>query len=265
MPLKLLTLNVHAWQEENQEKKLDHLVKTIFEEQYDVIALQEVSQHRDQDVVEGQIKADNYGYILQKKLKELGSAPYEMVWAPCHYGYEVFEEGIALLTRHPIIESTDFYVTKSREMKNWKSRNIVGALIEIDNKPIHFYSCHLGWWEDTEEPARGQMDALLEQIPADGRVFLMGDFNNHADMRNEGYDYLIQNGFYDTFTLADEKDSGVTVEGKIAGWDQNKRGIRIDLILTNQKVNVFSSKVIFNGRNRDIVSDHFGVEAVITE
>ena len=36
--------------------------------------------------------------------------------------------------------------------------------------------------------------------------------------------------------------------------------MRIDLILSNQDVNVSYSNIIFNGKNKDIVSDHFGVE-----
>ena len=38
--MKILTLNVHAWIEENQLEKIDILAKTIEENQYDVIALQ---------------------------------------------------------------------------------------------------------------------------------------------------------------------------------------------------------------------------------
>ena len=42
--MKLLTLNCHSWQEENQIEKIQYLAKVIQEEEYDVIALQEVSQ-----------------------------------------------------------------------------------------------------------------------------------------------------------------------------------------------------------------------------
>ena len=42
--MKLLTLNCHSWQEDNQIEKIKYLAKIIKEKQYDVIALQEVSQ-----------------------------------------------------------------------------------------------------------------------------------------------------------------------------------------------------------------------------
>ena len=42
--MKLLTINTHAWLEENQDEKMEILAKTIAEKQYDVIAMQEVNQ-----------------------------------------------------------------------------------------------------------------------------------------------------------------------------------------------------------------------------
>ena len=49
--MKLLTLNCHSWQEENQIEKIKYLAKIIKEKQYDVIALQEVSQNIDSNVL----------------------------------------------------------------------------------------------------------------------------------------------------------------------------------------------------------------------
>lgn len=42
--MKLLTINVHSWLEENQEEKMEILAKVIAEKRYDVVALQEVNQ-----------------------------------------------------------------------------------------------------------------------------------------------------------------------------------------------------------------------------
>mgnify|MGYP001650607093 CR=1 FL=1 len=42
--MKILTINVHAWLEENQMEKIDILARDIAEKQYDVIAMQEVNQ-----------------------------------------------------------------------------------------------------------------------------------------------------------------------------------------------------------------------------
>ena len=59
--MKLLTINVHSWLEENQLEKLNILAKTIVEKKYDVVAMQEVNQLiNSADVCQG-IKEDNFG------------------------------------------------------------------------------------------------------------------------------------------------------------------------------------------------------------
>ena len=93
----------------------------------------------------------------------------------------------------------------------------------------------------------------------------MGDFNNNALVRNEGYDYLISNGLIDTYCIAKEKDTGVTVKGAIAGWKNQVEDKRLDLILSNKEVIVKKSNVIFNDINKNIISDHYGVEVIIEE
>ncbi|EEL52290.1 MULTISPECIES: endonuclease/exonuclease/phosphatase family protein [Bacillus cereus group] len=258
--MKLLTLNCHSWQEENQLEKIRHLAKTIQEEDYDVIALQEVSQSiKAQNVCDNK-KKDNFGLILLTELEKLGLGNYNIVWDFSHIGYDIYEEGIAIITKYPIVKQGSFFVSASQDTTYWKTRKIVHATISYQGKNITFYSCHLGWWNDEEESFKGQVNRLIEYVNGDELSFLMGDFNNNAHLRGEGYDYLIRKGLYDTYELAMEKDEGTTVQGKIAGWDENKQNLRIDLIFTNRPKKVLSSKVIFNGVNRNVISDHFGVE-----
>ncbi|MGB0405217.1 MAG: endonuclease, partial [Fusobacterium sp.] len=85
-------------------------------------------------------------------------------------------------------------------------------------------------------------------------------FNNDANIKQEGYDYLISKGLIDTFEISKKKDSGTTVRGVIAGWeDRSSADKRIDLILTNEVCSVKESVVVFNEKNYEIISDHFGV------
>ena len=73
-------------------------------------------------------------------------------------------------------------------------------------------------------------------------------------------------GWLDTWELAESKDSGVTVEKAIDGWREQHgsgspaiMGMRIDYIWCNYPADVRSTKVVFNGRNYPVVSDHYGV------
>lgn len=62
--MKLLTLNCHSWQEENQLQKIKYLAEIINEKKYDVIALQEVSQSIEAPYIYENIKEDNFAFIL---------------------------------------------------------------------------------------------------------------------------------------------------------------------------------------------------------
>lgn len=262
--MKLLTLNCHSWQEENQMEKIQHIAHAIKEQAYDVIALQEVSQSIDAEVVTGNIKQNNFGLVLQQELEKLGVSDYGLVWDFAHMGYDTYEEGLAILTRHPIKKTHSFFVSKSTDTDFWKTRKIVGVTVEVQGEELSFYTCHLGWWSDEEEPAKHQMEQLLHNVQGTEPYFLMGDFNNSAHIKGEGYEFLTSTArLHDTYLLASEKDSGVTVEGKIAGWDDNKQDLRIDLILASCPFNVTSSNVVFNGNNREVVSDHYGVEVTL--
>ncbi|MEH7119769.1 endonuclease/exonuclease/phosphatase family protein [Neobacillus vireti] len=263
--MKLLTLNCHSWQEEHQVDKIAYLAETIIENSYDVITLQEVSQAIAEEVVDGKVKKNNYGNVLLQELKKRGSNEYSMVWELTHYIKNgTYEEGVAILTKHPILQQQSFFVSESEDyVANWRTRRIVGATIQYEGKPYTFYSCHMGWWHDEIEPFKAQADKLLQRMNWDEHFFLMGDFNNDSSLRGEGYEYLINHGLHDTYHLAEEKDDGITVKGKIAGWSNNKQDLRIDLILSSKPVQVEFSKVIFNNVNKMVVSDHFGVEAIV--
>lgn len=261
--MKLLTLNCHSWQEENQHEKIRKIAETIKEKSYDVIALQEVSQSKAAEKIDHKLKKDNFALVILEELQQLGVTEYQLAWDCSHYGYEIYEEGLAILTKHPIVEEESFFITRSEDPEFWKTRKIVGAKVLIDEEPVTFYSCHLGWWNDEVEPYTEQIDALLKQAGRNDKYFLMGDFNNDAGLKSEGYDYIRGKGLYDTYVLAEKKDEGSTVKGKIAGWSENKRDLRIDYIFSSFPVKVASSSVIFNGTNKPVVSDHFGVEVIL--
>lgn len=263
--MKLLTLNCHSWFEENQEEKIKIIATTIKEQDYDVIALQEVNQSINKNIVFKNIKEDNFALVLLKELESIGCYGYNIIWELSHLCYEKYEEGVCIITKHKIIEEDVFstFLSNSENIKNSRTRKVVAVPIKIGEEIIDFYSCHLGWWHDKEEPFKVQADNLLKSMRKDRCIFLMGDFNNNAFIRGEGYDFLIENGIKDTFSIAIEKDSGVTVRGKIAGWNSNENDLRIDLILANKNIDVWYSKVVFNGDNYPVVSDHYGVEANI--
>ena len=129
--------------------------------------------------------------------------------------------------------------------------------------------------EDPGLGAGASRAAGLSGTGADGPlVWLMGDFNSPAQVRGEGYDLIAGWGWQDTYQLAQEKDSGITVEGVIDGWreklavdgsgqggpgEDTVPGMRIDHIWCSKEVGIKRSQVLCDGRHYPKVSDHNGV------
>ncbi len=265
--MKLLTLNCHSWQEDNQISKLRIIAKAIYDNDYDVVALQEVSQLISSKPLFNNIHEDNTGYLIKHFLEDISGREYYLTWDISHIGFDKYEEGVAILSKHPFVMTDSFIVSSSTTRDNWKTRKIVCARIKIDSQLYDFYSVHLGWWYDNEDKFDSQIDKLLTYLDDEIPCFLMGDFNNDAFISGEGYDYCLSKNLYDTHALAQTRDNGVTIEGEIHGWEGRSQtnDHRIDWLLTNRHFNIISSKCIFNGENKPFVSDHHGVEIQIDD
>ena len=272
--MKLLTLNTHSLVEDNYSTKLDAFVSAIAEQRPDIIALQEVNQtiaKTQVDVIsEGYvpcaenivIRKDNHVYKAAELLEGAG-VKYYWTWLPLKKGYNKYDEGIALMSRSRIIETDVVRISETDDYNNWKTRKIIG--IRTEAAPDEwFFSVHYGWWDDLDEPFQNQWQKTVEYMKKYSRVWLMGDFNSPAEVRNEGYDIINSGGWYDSYTLARTRDNGITVGKVIDGWRDKVSGtdgMRIDQIWCSQKAEIASSEVIFNGANKPVVSDHYGVVA----
>ena len=270
--MKLLTLNTHSLIEQNYQRKLLDFVRAVSMEKPEIIALQEVNQTISAKAVEGRIneyfpcrdnitiRSDNHVFNAAQLLCKNG-VDYYWTYLPIKNGYGRFEEGLAIMSLNPIIETEIITVSGIDDYNNWKTRKLIG--IRTQNYPDEwFFSVHYGWWDDEEEPFAKQWQKTDMYMKKHNRVWLMGDFNNASDVANQGYDIILNSGWYDSYTLAENKDNGVTVAKAIDGWKDKVSidiGMRIDQIWCSQKASVESSKVVFNGINYPIVSDHYGV------
>lgn len=268
--MKILTLNTHSLIEEDYSRKLSEFVKGVVHEKPEIIALQEVNQTLSEEVVSGEIKGyvpcrdniiirkDNHVLRVSELLAELGER-YYWTWLPLKKGYEKYEEGISVLSRSPILETSIVPVSKIDDYENWKTRKLIG--VRTENLPDEwFFSVHYGWWNDSEEPFKEQWIKTAVRMTEYETVWLMGDFNNPAEIRKEGYDLMKRSYWFDSYELAEKKDGGITVKSEIDGWrGTNTEGMRIDQIWCTKRAVVTSSEVIFNGENYPVVSDHNGV------
>lgn len=266
----MLTLNTHSLIEQNYEEKLVYFVNAIVKYEPDIIALQEVNQTSDESSLSDKfltgytqcqsaipLKKDNHAYRVVKLLLEK-NINYYWTWLPIKNGYDKYDEGLAILSKKEILETDTVLVSCINDYNNWKTRKILG----IYSGDEWFYSVHLGWWDDKSDPFSDQWSRLSKRLTGKENVWLMGDFNNCAEIRNEGYDLIKKSGWQDTFEIAGEKDDGITVGTVIDGWKDkitDTNGMRIDFIWTNSENIIERTNVIFNGKNEPVISDHYGV------
>ncbi|MGN0983969.1 MAG: endonuclease/exonuclease/phosphatase family protein [Gemmiger sp.] len=274
--MKLMTINTHSLVEPQYETKLAWLADFLLREQPDLIAMQEASQTAGAPLAapalaEGfcpcggaavPLRQDNHAAQVARLLREGGLNP-RWTWQPAKLGYDRYDEGLALFSLHrPITAADSFRISRCDDYHNWKTRRALGIQVE----GAWFYTVHMGWWEDEEEPFADQwqtLDCRLAPKKAAGPVWLLGDFNSPAEVRGQGYDCVRAAGWQDSFFLAQDSDAGVTVEGVIDGWrdlvEQPSAGMRIDQIWCSQSLPVAASRVVLNGRSGPVVSDHYGV------
>ena len=278
--MKILTLNTQSLIEKDYKRKLQQFAEVICKEKPDVFALQEVNQSvtaalcpsvmlsgytrcKDCNVV---IRSDNHAASLEELLRAEGLV-YYWTWIPVKLGYGIYDEGLALFSSRPILETKQFPISRTYDYMNWKSRKVLGIKTAHEGVENWFYTVHMGWWDDEKEPFREQWDKIEAALQGvNENVWIMGDFNCPAQVRDEGYDYVKQHGWRDTYCLASDKDNGNTVEDEIDGWREKGvegPGMRIDMIWSKKEVDVKSSRVICNGIKEPIVSDHYGVMIVV--
>ncbi|GEK91082.1 endonuclease/exonuclease/phosphatase family protein [Alkalibacterium kapii] len=280
--MNVLTLNTHAWMEDEPFDKIEKIIDRIAAESYVFIALQEINQSIDAETVENQafikpvgddpgvsIKADNFALLIVEGLKERG-LNYYWSWTANHVGYDTYDEGVGILSKAPFTAES-LLVSDCQDYSHHYTRRVLKATAELDGDSWSVLSCHYSWWKDEEgrELFRKEWNRTKKLLKDEKQTSLlvMGDFNNEASIDREGYDHIcVTTPFLsDAYTQAQEKIGEATVVSAIDGWDQHPNEKRIDYIFTDNRKKVDRYRVVFDGHNGPVVSDHFGIEAVITE
>ena len=259
--MKLLTLNAHSVIDENYDKKIETFCCAILKHKPDIIALQEVMQPKNAEISsffgeirtlgEIPIKKDNFLLKVFNLLQKHG-LNYYAAYAGFKKAYDYYDEGLAILSMKETTSSELIQLSRFDDYENYKTRFALG--VKCDDS--WFYSVHFNWENEETSPFLYEWSELQNTIKNKNKVFLMGDFN--LTPKSNGYE-LVSKSYYDTYLLAKEIDNGITVKGEIDGWSGKKEDKRIDYIFTNKNTDIKSSYTIFNGKNEDVVSDHYGV------
>jgi maltose 6'-phosphate phosphatase len=290
--LTVLTLNLHTYQEFRDagsiESELtdelavqriaaygaifDRIAAGIERLDPDIICLQEVGEwaggkHADSAAVEFGASDSN---MVHQILSRLGDRHYYHTMDWSHYGWDVWLEGSAILSKYPLgLTESRFISTPANNARDsWKSRNVPMAMIDVPELgSIAVFSVHAGWWDDSEEPFQAQYQRLLRWAaevtkPASATI-LCGDFNVAA--ASPGYAFMTQGtGYADQYALANPDGMlDATIGSGADGWETGGVGRRIDYILMNEDSPLEASRArhVFTDKYLGRVSDHVGVYA----
>ncbi|MDN6640904.1 MAG: endonuclease/exonuclease/phosphatase family protein [Tetragenococcus sp.] len=277
--MKVLTLNVHGWMENNSIEKIRQLAKTIVKNNYDVVALQEVNQPMDGPEINHErfvvpahevnpipLKVGNYAGALIKELEALGSY-YFWSWSANHIGYDRYDEGLAILSKSPQKTET-INISQTTAYNSIHTRNVLKSKLAISGEKWIIFNGHFSWWQDVGHLLfKKEWDIVrtyLEETE-NSKVIFTGDFNNEASVSNEGYEYVLKTTPFlnDSYTTAKVKYGYATVPGEIDGWKGAVNDKRIDYVFVSNRLDVQTNNVIFDGNHENIVSDHFGIEVTL--
>lgn len=248
--MRLLTLNLHCFAEDNIEDNQERIVEFIIENKIDVCLFQEVAQHFENEVVINRIKKDNYVLTLQEKLVSKGET-YYIYYDYSKRGYGVYDEGLAILSRTPFTSSSSYHVSKKVDYNDWHTRMNVSCETLIQNQLYSFTSVHLGWTEG-EEVFEDQLARTMNQLNNDKINIVAGDFNVFEGS-NE-YEYITSLGLIDLYFSGDIKYfHDITHKAYI---DVKKEAKRIDYFFSNKQFVIIDRRIVFQDNP---VSDHFGV------
>lgn len=255
--LKVLILNLHCYQEDNQDKKFTTIANTIDKLDVDIVCLQEVAEHWNNGAGDWQ---SNSARIINERLSE----PFYIHHDWSHLGFDKYREGVALLSRYPLSNQDSGYVSDSHDVYDINSRKVVTARIFVPYIGfINVFSAHLSWLEGGFEEQFQRLRAWAGDIKNDDikATLLCGDFNITAG--SDGYKQVVSSDEYEDQYLAVNKQGVFDKVFRVndAHWQVLLADdYRIDYIFMdkNSGLKATSAKVIFTDQDVGRVSDHCG-------
>ena len=256
-PLNVLILNLHCYQEENQDYKFSQIARAIDELNVDIVCLQEVAE--DWNDAHGNWQS-NSARIINDRL----ASPYHIHTDWSHLGFDRYREGVAILSRCPITKYDARYVSNNSDPYNIHARKVVMAQVSVPGIGlVNCFSSHLSWWQDgfSEQFQNLRRWADENHNWQASATMLCGDFNIKAGSR--GYEVVVNSNSYEDQFLA------VNAPGVFRNIFRERQphwqrylvdDHRIDYIFMKKTsaLRVISARALFNDQEYGRVSDHEG-------
>jgi maltose 6'-phosphate phosphatase len=259
----VLTVNLHTYQETDPLQRLRWVAEVIARGGVDLVAFQECAQRRTSAVVETvdgvQLRADNAARVVVAELAGRWGQPYISAWDWSHYGFAVWEEGVAVLGRSAFTlagHEARFISTATDPGTIDARKALLGAWDVPGLGRVDLLSTHVSWGG----PQPDQLAALLrfagERADAGAALTLVaGDFN--LDYDTDGYRQVVDGGAWvDAFLEAAPGGArDPTLGEERIDYQLRARGGRLVPFLAQRVFLQLAAPEAANQR----VSDHLGV------
>jgi len=269
--MKILTLNLHTYQELPFEKEdtlgsflkkyrpiQETIANFIAEKNVDFAFFQEAGQYiddvSDMELYSLSIKKSNYVRILSEILSGKGEN-YHFAWDVSHFGFGVWEEGLGILSKYPIVEFESRYVSRKRDLNTFYSRKIIRARVYFGNNTTDLYCVHFNW---KDEGFADEFLSVMKWIEEIGNEYFViaGDFN--VPYGSAEYELVINTKvlgkrLIDTWIVANsDRPDKPTFWGDVI----SDNSARIDYVIVPDSCKVNSAEIVFD---KIRVSDHMGI------
>lgn len=242
---KVLTWNILY---KDSLSKMDKIVEEVKKFDVDVICLQEVSEIKDvgnSKNIDYLIKQFNEGFFAysnstcDKNYNSDGSPHYERI------------QGNAILTKHKIIDSKEFFIINKEELNNRsksnESRVYLECKIQIENKIINFANTHTSFFLEKEpsELIYLEWKRLISLLKQNNKKFVFCadlNVNETSSLVKEIESFMNPAGpSYALKTWPTKALNSDTYEPSLL---KSKMANRIDFVFNSYDIKVINSKMI---------------------
>lgn len=189
--IRVLSLNLHTYQEKNERRENDSLAKLeriafgVAAAGVSVLLLQEVGEHVSSPAF------PNAGGVVQKHLERLTRKTWFHAWREAHIGFDVFREGLSILSESPLEDVVAFPLSEGPF-----ARIALFANVCFSGTSLRVGTTHVGWGDAGASEVKRLVAALRDKRAGDCVATLVaGDFNASANEPQVGE--LVQNGYVD--------------------------------------------------------------------
>ncbi|MCB2156231.1 endonuclease/exonuclease/phosphatase family protein [bacterium] len=249
--IRIASLNLHTYQEEDALLKLEQIAFAFDAMNIDVAILQEVGEHVSDS------SRPNAGGVIKDHLEQLTGDTWHYEWRMAHIGFDVYREGLGILSRTPLSNVNEYELSGGA-----LRRNALAVESEVKGVHMRFCTAHTSW------PSAGgdeEVRKLIEFLDGDltegvDATLIGGDFN--ASTTDPQIQRVLAAGFVDV---------GASV-GNTNGTIGDPPGSRIDyqFLKAHDVASAPSPQSVIRTFNRNAdantyqprVSDHVGLLAI---